>query len=692
MDSYLGVLSSDSLNRDGCLILFDALEKSVADNALKGIPSLIDHDFHRPLGWVFPFGILIEPKISKTIGNFLICETEEDLKLINPKIQEYWNFINYEHCKDYIEEFKELLKDNYSNEGSFIEKGCVTYNLQNIAEKLFTKLFEKKDKDGLLYLNDILVSFEYIGCGIFKSKTNDFCIFCHQFFKRNLSLVNNYNTYFIDEFIKLNSNSKITLRIAIDKNLIGLSKTYKGFLEFDYWWGPKFSDDISSIQSGVTRYETDKKHNFFSGVSGTEFWWKNDENEKTLEIEEIRVTPSLGINENSYGCRYIHSIFDSSKQEFIHFDGAIRLYSEENIFQRWDTNINKAGKNTEYTKIFRIDGKLELNNWKKLCILYYKGNPLLFEYFGAKDEYDKLGEISKKQTPSDNYLSYKVKPEDCIRFFASYHNKQDNYDSFGRKVINPDIIRFQNGETIKVLEYDILEIEKYLKREGSEFEYPENINFVKPFDYYTNYPIIIHGSSISKEQSINKTLAAFKTIFQKQNLSLNKTISLTIGWEMKDFEVRLSIYGKSSEIVKWLNLNENIPVEYETFRKWLIEQRDWVNNNYEYIEKDFTHLLKSDGIFYIKRKSIDQNMVEFINENEIEYLKIKTNINDEIVQLVENKQIYPSKIGLIKKASCSKTGENYFTSNTSKYLDTDVKMIIEEIELLGLFWTDEEYN
>ena len=72
--------------------------------------------------------------------------------------------------------------------------------------------------------------------------------------------------------------------------------------------------------------------------------------------------------------------------------------------------------------------------------------------------------------------------------------------------------------------------------------------------------------------------------------------------------------------------------------------------------------------------------------------KIKKDLNKETAQLIETKQIYPSKIGLIKKASCSKTGESYFTSNTSKYLDSDVKMVIEEIELLGLFWTDEQYS
>jgi hypothetical protein len=124
------------------------------------------------------------------------------------------------------------------------------------------------------------------------------------------------------------------LRIAIDKNLIGLSETYRGVLEFDYWWGPKFNNDISSIPNEVTRYESNEEQKFFSSVLGTEFWWKTDENEKTLEIEEIREQPSLGIDKDSYGCRYIHSIYDNDKSEFIHFDSAIRLYSDEQILQR----------------------------------------------------------------------------------------------------------------------------------------------------------------------------------------------------------------------------------------------------------------------------------------------------------------------------------------------------------------------
>lgn len=689
MHNYLGILSSDSLNRDGYVIAFEALEKSIGETAIKGMPSLIDHDFHRPAGWIFPFGILIEPKISKTVGNFHICDNEEDRNIIYPKIQDYWQFINHEACKEYIDEFKVLLKDNFSNEGKFIHKGCVAYNLSNIAEKEFPKLFENLDKSGLIFLDDILVDFEYVGSGIFKSKSNDFCIFCHQFFKRNLSLINNYNTYFIDEFIQMNSNKVIRLRIAIDRNLIGLSKTYQGVLEFDYWWGPKFNDDISSLPDHVTRYECNEEQKFFNGVLGTEFWWKTDENEKTLEIEEIREKPSLGIDTDSYGCRYIHSIYDSTKKEFNHFDGAVRMYSGDQIMSRWETNINKAGKNTEYTKLFRIDGKLGLAEWKKLCLLYYKGNPLLFEYFGAKEEYDSLKNSSKVQDQLTEYIPNKINTEDGIRLFTSYHPKNYEYSSFQRKIIHPDIIKFQNGEYINVLEYDIIEIDKYLKRTGSKMDYPVEINFLKPFDFYTNYPTILHASE-DTERLLQNTIEAFKTIFEIQNRTLNKTISFTIAWEMEDFEVRLSVFGKSSEIAKWLNEFQIIPIDYENFRQWLIKQRKWIYENYNYLEKDFKQLLKNDGVFHIKRKAIAQEMISFPNDEDESYFEIKAKADTELDKLIKDKFIFPSYMGIIKKATCSKTGSDYFTSDTSKYLDNDVTMVIEKIKLAGFFWTDEE--
>lgn len=96
-------------------------------------------------------------------------------------------------------------------------------------------------------------------------------------------------------------------------------------------------------------------------------------------------------------------------------------------------------------------------------------------------------------------------------------------------------------------------------------KYPEEVQFVKPFDFYTNYPIVIHGSN-NTAQLVTDTLGAHGSIFEIQNKKLNKTISVTTGWEMGDFEVRFSIFGKSSEITKWLNINEQIPIEYSSFK------------------------------------------------------------------------------------------------------------------------------
>jgi len=43
---------------------------------------------------------------------------------------------------------------------------------------------------------------------------------------------------------------------------------------------------------------------------------------------------------------------------------------------------------------------------------------------------------------------------------------------------------------------------------------------------------------------------------------------------------------------------------------------------------------------------------------------------------------------VVKKSTCSRSRENYLTSPFSKWLDSDVHTIIEEIEGLTFYWTD----
>lgn len=74
---------------------------------------------------------------------------------------------------------------------------------------------------------------------------------------------------------------------------------------------------------------------------------------------------------------------------------------------------------------------------------------------------------------------------------------------------------------------------------------------------------------------------------------------------------------------------------------------------------------------------------------------IKDEINIAITLINKYDKIYVlgglGYMGIIKKANCSKTGSDYFTSDTSKYLANDVTMVIEKIKLAGFFWTDEEF-
>ncbi|MTG98814.1 hypothetical protein GJV76_11845 [Myroides sp. BIT-d1] len=692
MKNYLGILSSDLINKDRIKFTFGALEDMISTNAIQGIPSLINHDKHRPIGWIFPLGLYIEPKITKAIGNFYNAEVEDDLLFFDTKINEYWKNYHLKECKEFISDFKVLLGDYFSKDGIFLKKSCVAYHSLNIVKQIFPELFSNLDKSGLIYLEEILVDFDYIGSGIFKNKKNDFCIYCHQFFNRNLSMYNNYNTYFIDEFVRLSKKKEITLRIAIDPNLIGLSKTFKGTFEFDYWWGPKFDNNISKLPNGVTRYECNEDFKFFSGVSGTEFWWKSDKDEKILEIEEIKENPSLGIDKNSYGCRYIHSIYNTNKEEFIHFDGAIRLYTEEAILERWDTSISKIGKNTEYTKIFRIDGRLGLDDWKKLSILYYNGNPLLYEYFGVKDNFDKIVESNNENNDIINkYLPAYIREEDGIRLFISYHKKQQDYDTFDRKAIHPFNLKFGDNKTIECFEYDILEIAKIIKRNGGNLDYSKNIKFIKPYDFLTNYPIIIHGSNNTSEL-IKDTFNAFKLVFTEQNKTLNKTISLSIGWEMENFEVRLSVMGKSSEILKWMKSNSEIPTIYIDFKRWALLQQEWIYNNYAYQKKDYLHLLSNDGVFYLNRIQIQNEIINFQHFKNVDPSshRLKEIEDIQLRDLVQKGELTSSYMGLLNTVLCTKTGTDYIESSTSKYLDDGVSMAISDIELLYFFWSQKE--
>jgi len=220
-------------------------------------------------------------------------------------------------------------------------------------------------------------------------------LFAHRYFRRSLSHRNKLNEYFLTSFANAASNEKARPRLRLDPDLVGHPADLKELVECEYWHGPLYSDDIESIPSGVTVHKASGRTRAFEGVDKTQVWWKSPEtrasdegakNFRTLEIEELMDLPAAGLPGDRYGCRYAHAEYSMNDKFITHFDGAIRAYPAEPYLTRIDLNIDHAGKYSEYTKLFRFDGELAIDSWKRLLSDYFRGNPLIPEYLGASPE------------------------------------------------------------------------------------------------------------------------------------------------------------------------------------------------------------------------------------------------------------------------------------------------------------------
>lgn len=265
----------------------------------------------------------------------------------------------------------------------------------NLYPELFAATSKHVDKDGLTDYRYLIQQLKVVGPGIFLDEGRQLVLFAHRYFRRSLSHRNKLNEYFLTSFANAASTDKARPRLRLDPDLVGHPADLKELLECEYWHGPLYSDDIESIPSGVTVHKASERTRAFEGVDKTQVWWKSPEtrasdegakNFRTLEIEELMDLPAAGLPGDRYGCRYAHAEYSMSDKFIAHFDGAIRAYPAEPYLTRIDLNIDHAGKHSEYTKLFRFDGELAIDSWKRLLSDYFRGNPLIPEYLGASPE------------------------------------------------------------------------------------------------------------------------------------------------------------------------------------------------------------------------------------------------------------------------------------------------------------------
>ncbi len=116
------------------------------------------------------------------------------------------------------------------------------------------------------------------------------------------------------------------------------------------------------------------------GVEVTDYAWTPRGEEVHFRCEELPIQESIRLR----GSRYLHAIYIPSRDEFIHLDAAVRVFTAGEWQQRMKTrHVRKAGQVGRRHKVFRIDTPISTDTFSNLCAQFYVWNSDVQRYFGA---------------------------------------------------------------------------------------------------------------------------------------------------------------------------------------------------------------------------------------------------------------------------------------------------------------------
>lgn len=436
-----------------------SLEKEFIELKAKGYfgkPILLSHDYAHLLGLSQLSHVVLSDK-AYLYANMFFPETKTDKELIEAIINK--------DMKDRLEnnpmftQISEVLKRyNITDDGIFFENSMMpAYYKKDIIKILFPDI--PIDENNMLNYAYLEENFEPSTFGVFRHKKTGLVLFADKHFKRSSCYQNSYNLYFFnclkDFYDKYKNTVKILLRI--DTNSFSTSeKKLRTPIELEYWWGPHYSDDFSKLKDGISHYHMEENAGgrIYEHIDKTEFYWHDEFwvegfRTKTFEMEEIKNKPVNIDNSQFHVFKYLHAQANLDKNTIIHFDGSVRIYNEEQYNQRISSDISQFGKNTsDYIKLFRIDGNINIEDWKFLIHNYYLNNSLVAEYFDNL-KYQNQEQIS--ETPQDNQ---RAKNTDDTKVIVSYEgmNLKNNLP-YIEIFSSTDLLNFYTSEkTIYILE------------------------------------------------------------------------------------------------------------------------------------------------------------------------------------------------------------------------------------------------
>jgi hypothetical protein len=263
------------------------------------------------------------------------------------------------------------------------------YEEENIVFKICSSLKNKMDDEGLFYIKDLLDEFSFLGepgisdVGYLKSKNTEYTIMLHQYLRSGYSIFNGFGRIVPYLFGYYQEEKLPSLKIALDLDRIMLSKDWSHYCRREYYYGPKFTNDIPANKEGQASYILGVKDHLRTNSFQTDFYWKNKkDNSFQLEIEELQDT-RYTYSPEEICCKYIHTQYNKAKSVFDHLDGSIRKYNSDNYLLRINGKL-RDGKVAKETKLFRVDGTIPFDVWKSIIASFMEYNSNIEEYFNAE--------------------------------------------------------------------------------------------------------------------------------------------------------------------------------------------------------------------------------------------------------------------------------------------------------------------
>lgn len=681
----IGVVNSDQVNKHNIKFTVGALESAYDSNWEQGIPSFLGHDHTKPIAWTFVKALYFEPGLVRTTNVTHIPETEKESIGIGEKINHYYTSKTDEFIKPYKDKLLKLCSTFLSASYKFYATDSAAIVDEGIVRRIFPEIFETDDKHGLVCLSKL----NPVSPGIYEK--NGLLLYASQYFRRSFSRLNTLNTPFLQRLQAIGTTDRVTTKIFLDPDMIGLAGSHYEVLEFQYWWGPKFTENLNDIPLGVTTHKTSEKQMFFNDIQSTEFWWYEQDGKKTLECEEVVVKPSFDLNTSNYGCRYVHSMISEATSTPFHLDGAIRRYDEDRIINRWDSDIKNAGKDTVYCKLWRLDGDITVSEWKELITHFYRDNTLIGEYFGGEDPQKSFQpEILENSDGNgldlSNYSPSYMKKGDGVRVSISYGNLRNSKNN-KREIISPHTF----NEFIYI-ETDTIEIIKRLRKRGESIKISSNIKMIAYEDLVTNFPIITHKGRNAVTDA-NVTLEVILDLCESWKAKFDdRTISVNIAIEYEKKEILFSFAGQIEDIlVLFKSNNMQFPNQESEMGSWCEKLAENLTEKFSKSNDDpkLHKILKKSGILYFDRVFLEKDYELYWDKGKNTVgvnLKIPKN-EESLLANIMNGSLQLAPIYLVNKSKCSKCNREYKSCNCTKYSDNNIYEKMEDIKNLGIFWT-----